>query len=85
MWVDYYSKYGEIVKLSGLSSETTITAEKSVFARHGIPDELMIDNRAQFKNAGLELNFKHTTSSPTNPRSDGQAERTVQIVKNLLK
>ncbi|XP_048259745.1 uncharacterized protein K02A2.6-like [Haliotis rufescens] len=41
-------RYPEIVKLTDWSSKTTITALKSVFARHGIPDEIMTDNGPQF-------------------------------------
>jgi hypothetical protein len=88
--VDYYSKYPEVSKLPSLKSSATITALKSIFARHGIPDEVVSDNGPQF--ASAEFNnfsklweFRHVTSSPEYPQSNGQIERTVQTVKKLLK
>jgi len=33
----------------------------------------------------LEYGFKHTTSSPNHPQGNGEAERGVQTIKNLLK
>ena len=72
------------------TSPQTITAFKSVFARHGIPSELFTDNGPQlssyaFKKFATEWDFVHTTSGPSYPQSNGQAERCVQTVKNLLK
>ncbi|KAK3084719.1 hypothetical protein FSP39_017965 [Pinctada imbricata] len=88
--VDYYSKYPEIIPLKDMTSATTISALKSIFARHGIPSEVFTDNGPQFNNANFrkfsyDWEFTHNTSSPYYPRSNGQAERCVQTVKNLLK
>uniref|UniRef100_A0A3P9IGQ4 Gypsy retrotransposon integrase-like protein 1 n=1 Tax=Oryzias latipes TaxID=8090 RepID=A0A3P9IGQ4_ORYLA len=88
--VDYFSKFPEIVKLRGTTSKHIIIALKSIFARLGVPDELFSDNGRQLVSQEMEdfstaWDFKHTTSSPTFPQSNGQAERAVQTVKNLLK
>lgn len=88
--VDFYSKYPEIVLLSSTSSANTITALKSIFARHGIPSEAVSDNASNFTSGTFkkfvnDWNFVHTTSSPRFPQSNGQAERCVQTVKTLLK
>ena len=43
--VDYYSKYPEIIcLLNDKSTQAVITNMKSVFARHGILDEVVADN-----------------------------------------
>ena len=42
--VDYYSKYPEIVLLNGKTASKIITQMKYIFARHGIPEELICDN-----------------------------------------
>lgn len=89
MCVDYYSKYPEISKLSGTTSKHIITALKSIFDRHGVPDELFSDNgtqliSAEMRNFATTWEFKHTTSSPEFPQSNGQAKRAIQTVKNLL-
>ena len=88
--VDYYSKWPEIARLDDLSSKTTVTHLKSMFARYGIPDVVRSDNGPQFASQVFEdfqksYGFKHLTSSPRFPQSNGKAERAVQTVKNLLK
>ena len=42
--VDYYSKYPELQCLSDKTASTIIEQCKSVFARHGIPVEIVSDN-----------------------------------------
>ena len=42
--IDYYSRYIEIAKLSGETSSEVICHTKSIFARHGIPKEMISDN-----------------------------------------
>lgn len=89
--VDYYSKFVEVVNLNqDLTSKNLINKFKSVFARFGIPKVLMTDNASnfcslEFKQFSRDWEFQHTTSSPLYPQSNGQVERSVQSVKNLLK
>ena len=42
--VDYYCKFPEICMMKNKTAECIITHMKSVFSRHGIPDEVMSDN-----------------------------------------
>lgn len=89
--VDYYSRYVEVITLrSSTSSLAVIEALKTIFARHGIPDELRSDNGPQyhsdeFAQFAKEWGFKHTTSSPRFPQSNGEAERAVRTVKDILR
>ena len=88
--VDYFSRYFEIAKLSGETSGEVIRHTKSVFARHGIPEELISDNGPQYSSTlfhkfAQESGFVHTTSSPKYPQSNGEAERAVKTCKGLLK
>ena len=46
--IDYFSKYIEISKLDGESSQEVIQRLKSLFARHGIPQQVMSDNGPQY-------------------------------------
>ena len=53
------------------------------------PEEIWSDNGPQFASHLFaeftkDWNIKHSTSSPRNPRSNGQAESAVKIVKGLL-
>ena len=42
--VDYFSKYPEVCRLENKTASCVISHLKSMFARHGIPDELIADN-----------------------------------------
>ena len=88
--VDYYSKYPEIVLLQTTTSSAVISALKTMFARFGIPTELVSDNGPQFssyqfKQFAEAWDFEHVTTSPRYPQANGQIERTVQTFKKLLK
>ena len=88
--VDYYSRWIEIARLSGTISEEVIGVTSSIFARHGIPEVVVSDNGPQFSAEAYAkfaqtYGFEHVTSSPHYPKSNGEAERAVQTVKNLLK
>eukprot|EP00731_Ephydatia_muelleri_P004849 Em0002g1025a len=87
--VDYFSRFIEVVKMTTTTSNSVIMILKSIFSRHGIPETLRSDNGPQyvsteFKAYAKTYGFKHITSSPRYPQSNGQAERAVQTVKRLL-
>ena len=88
--VDYFSRYPEVIKLKSTTSRGIIEAMKAVFSRYGIPQTVRSDNGPQysseeFSKFAAEYNFYHETSSPHFAQSNGQAERTVQTMKNLLR
>ena len=88
--VDYFSRYPEVQKLKSTTTQGIVNVLKAAFARHGIPETFRSDNGPQFssqefKDFANNYNFQHCTSSPHFPSSNGQAERAVQTVKNLLK
>jgi len=88
--VDYFSRYPEIIKITSTTSASTIVALKAIFSRHGIPEVVRSDNGPQYNSQEFttfseSYGFKHITSSPLYPQSNGQAERTVQTVKKILR
>uniref|UniRef100_A0A8C5D510 Gypsy retrotransposon integrase-like protein 1 n=1 Tax=Gouania willdenowi TaxID=441366 RepID=A0A8C5D510_GOUWI len=88
--IDYFSRYVKIAQLSPTRSVTVIVHLKSMFARHGIPETLITDNGPQFscremEHFAKEYCFEHITSSSRYPQSNGEAERDVRTVKDLLK
>ena len=90
MVTDYYSRFPEIAFRSSTTSDAVINKLKDIFARWGIPDEIVIDNGLQFASDQFhkfsqEYDFKHTTTSPYFPQANGEAESGVRIVKKILK
>ena len=86
---DYYSRYVEIQKLSTTTSTSVITALKAIFSRHGIPTTFVSDNGPQFDSKEMKwfaaaYGFNRVTSSPHYPKANGEAERSVKSIKNLL-
>ncbi|XP_050548981.1 uncharacterized protein K02A2.6-like [Daktulosphaira vitifoliae] len=89
--VDYFSKYVEVTLLvNGSYAKVVISQLKTIFARFGIPLELISDNgppynSQEFKCFTSDWGIKHITTSPNYPQSNGLAERSIQTVKKLLK
>ena len=76
----------EIARLSSATSSDVINHLKSIFARHGIPESVISDNRPQysaelFQAFATEYGFVHHTSSPHFPQGNGAAERGEKTVK----
>ena len=88
--VDSFSKFPELFTMDSTISSKIIDYFKSVFARHGKPDILYTDNGPQFVSREFQQFLKdweirHVTSSPRYAQSNGEIERHVQTIKNLLK
>ncbi|GFQ87520.1 integrase catalytic domain-containing protein [Trichonephila clavata] len=87
--IDYLSKYGELKPLNSTTAQSVITVMKSIYATHGIPEDLVSDGGPPF-NSNLMTNFfrewgiKHHVTPPHFPRENGQIERAGQTVKNSL-
>ena len=61
-----------------------------MFARHGIPEQLISDNGLQFSSTSFakfakDYGFTHILTSPRYPQANGEVECAVQTMKNLLK
>jgi len=87
--VDYYSNFIEVERITNLTTQGVTKVLKEMFARYGIPDQVMSDNGPQFPSASFkefaaEWMFKHVTSSPHYPQSNGKAENAVKTVKRLF-
>ena len=86
---DYFSKFVEVPQLPDKTAPSIIKALKSIFARNGIPEELISDNMLfasrEFRLFAQEWGFRSVTSSPQYPQSNGLAERNIQTVKQLFR
>ncbi len=88
--VDYYSNFIEVDKVKNIKSPTIIHICKQHFARYGIPEMMITDNGPAYASADFAFfsrsyGFKHVTSSPRYPQSNGKAEKAVQVIKSLFK
>ena len=88
--IDALTKYIEVEIVKNTSAEETIDSLRMVFSRNGLPDVVCSDNATSFT-ANEFVNFlevngvSHVTSPPYSPASNGQAERGVRVMKELLK
>jgi transposase InsO family protein len=86
--VDYLSGYIEVDRLPSKRVSDVIYCLKVQFARHGLPLEVVSDNNpfnaAEFRHFAAAYDFKHTTSSPHYPQSNGRAEAAVKTIKSLF-
>ncbi|UYV67535.1 K02A2.6-like [Cordylochernes scorpioides] len=90
---DYYSRYPEISLLQNLTAQEVIGRLKSIFAWHGTPETVRSDNGPQFQKVlgsefskfSKEWSFKHITSSPKFPQSNGFIEAIIKNIKQSFK
>ena len=85
---DYFSSFFEVHSLTTKTADEVIRKLKAHLARHGIPDQLVSDNRQPFvpdKFGEFAYSFEHMTSSPTCAQSNRKVENTVMTAKSLLK
>ena len=89
-FIDSYSKWLEIIHTDSATAEVTIRALRQVMSRWGLPLMKVSDNGPCFKayefvNFSKHNHIKHILVSPSNPASNGLAERAVQIFKSGVK
>ncbi|PFX22103.1 Retrovirus-related Pol polyprotein from transposon 17.6 [Stylophora pistillata] len=88
--VDAKSQWMEVIQMSSTSACATIGALRSLFATHGLPEEIVADNGPQFV-AGEMKDFLTSNgvrlclSSPYHPASNAEAERAVQTFKEAMR
>ena len=88
--VDSNSDFIEVIQLKDTTSATIVEILRQQFSRYGIPDVLVSENGPQFTSREFgkfsrEWEFKHVTSSPYHPKSNGKAESAVKVAKNIFK
>ena len=72
------------------TAETTLNVLRTIFARFGLPSQIVSDNGPQFiaeefKSFCRANGIQHNTSAPYDPSTNGLAERFVQIFKMSMK
>ena len=88
--VDAHSKWPEVIDpMKTTTAESTANALRSIFARYGLPTQVVSDNGPPFSSAEygefLQQNgVQRVLVSPYHPYSNGLAERFVQTFKHAL-
>jgi hypothetical protein len=80
MWlivVDAHSDWPEVIPMQTITSERTIAALRSLFATHGLPEQLVSDNGRQFASEEFQQfcktnGIKHILVAPYHPSSNGK-------------
>ena len=88
--VDSYSKWVEVEPMRTTTTEKTLYVLRMLFARYGLPKELVTDNGPQFTSTVFtrcmqENGIRHSRSAPYHLATNGAAERVVQTFKNFLR
>ena len=87
--MDFGTRFLEAIPLKKIDAETTCGALMEIFARFGVPEEILTDNGSNFT-AGLteellrRLKCHHVRSSPYHPQSNGMLERVHHVLKGTL-
>ena len=88
--VGAYSKWPEVTIMHlKTTTSKTVEALRTVFARNGLPEQLVNDNGPQFTAKEFQLFIKknvvkHVTSAPYHPATNGLSERFIEIIKQSL-
>ena len=76
--------------MSSTTAQATVDALRSLFAIHGLPEEIISDNGPEFVAQEFKdfLRYNHVKqilSAPYHPASNGKAERAVRTFKQAMK
>ena len=87
---DYATRYPEAVPLRNVEAETVAEELVKVFARVGIPQEMLTDQGSNFQSQLLQelyhlLHVDAIRTSPYHPQTDGLVERFNQTLKSMLR
>ncbi|GFS02164.1 polyprotein, partial [Elysia marginata] len=88
--VDAHTKWTKILPTTSTMTSATINLLSSMFARFGLPEQLVSDNGPQFASDEFKAftkynHIKHIRSAPYHPATNGLAERMVSTFKSAMK
>ena len=88
--VDAHFKWPEVVQMSTTTTPKTVQVLQVLFAKYGLPEQLVSDNGPQFTSEDFAYfmkanGIKHIRSAPYHPSSNGLAKRFVQTFKRGMK
>ncbi|CAF1034793.1 unnamed protein product, partial [Brachionus calyciflorus] len=83
----HFTKFCEFYPIGNIKAETIAKIlVDEWFCRFGFPESVLSDQGTQFQSKLMDLIYeKRLKTTPYHPQCDGQSERTVQTVKNMIK
>ncbi|XP_064479154.1 uncharacterized protein LOC135392369 [Ornithodoros turicata] len=90
MVMDCYSRYPEVLTLRSTTAQVVTEVLKGLFEQHWIPQQVRSDNGPPFSSRdfaafALSYGFDRVTSSPHYAQSNGEVDRMIRTVKDLLR
>ena len=87
---DYATRYPEAVPLKSIDAESVAEELIKVFARMGVPQEILTDQGSNFTSQLLVelyrlLQVRPIRTSPYHPETNGLVERFNQMLKSMLR
>ncbi|KFD68019.1 hypothetical protein M514_19896 [Trichuris suis] len=87
--VDAHSKRPEVVHMQRITAQQTVETFKTIFARFGYPEVLVLNDGKQFSASEFtvfcaENGIPQLTTAPYHPQSNGQVERFVDMLKRAV-
>lgn len=87
---DYATRYPEAIALKSIEAESIAEELIKLFARVGVPQEILTDQGSNFTSKLLAelsrlLHIKPIRTSPYHPQTDGLVERFNQTLKAMLR
>ena len=88
--VDAQSKWPEVVPMQSATATKTFECLRTIFARHGLPEQLVSDNGPQFISEQFQdflqgNGIQHIRSTPYHPSTNGLVERFVHTFKHAMR
>ncbi|CAK1595246.1 unnamed protein product [Parnassius mnemosyne] len=88
--VDAHSKWVEVTAMSSISAKNVISKLREMWARFGLPRQIVSDNGPPFTSQEFQLFLKdngieHIFSASYHPVSNGAAENAVRMSKRVIK
>ena len=88
--VDLATKYPDAIALKNITAENVAEAMLEIYARVGLPDEILHDQGTQFMSAVMKrfntlLQIRSVKTSPYNAKCNGSCENFNKTLKQMLK
>ena len=89
--IDHRTKFAEFKPTKNTKANTAADVIVNEWCcRYGIPEGILSDQGSQYQSKLLDLVYDHLDikrlkTTPFHPQCDGQSERTVQTLKNMIK